>query len=314
MLIRLTGAQFPHFSEVAAGGADVWFSKPDGTVLEHEIERWDATGKMAEIWVRMDTVKGNNSTQYVQMFWGEGAPAVSGQSAVFDTANGFEAAWHLGTDLADATQHAWDGTDHGTTGNSAVAGNGRTFDGSSDYISAAPSKPMLKSAAAATLECWFQVTTAAELSLVSVAAWNNGNTTMASRAAIIINEGKTGNITLVGRTIDNQQNGEQISYEAGAGLLYTWHHIAGVVNYSADSLFLFLDGKQVHSAKVMFNPATTPSTNSEVTVLGAEEDFTQYFFKGMMDEARISRVRRSADWIKLSYENQKSGSTVVTIE
>ncbi len=32
-----------------------------------------------------------------------------------------------------------------------------------------------------------------------------------------------------------------------------------------------------------------------------------------MDELRISSTARSADWIKLSYENQRTGSTYVTI-
>ena len=33
---------------------------------------------------------------------------------------------------------------------------------------------------------------------------------------------------------------------------------------------------------------------------------------GSMDEARISSVGRSADWIKASYDNQKTSSTFLT--
>ena len=40
----------------------------------------------------------------------------------------------------------------------------------------------------------------------------------------------------------------------------------------------------------------------------AEEPFT-----GAMDEIRVSGRARSESWIRLSFENQKHGSTVVTI-
>jgi hypothetical protein len=36
-------------------------------------------------------------------------------------------------------------------------------------------------------------------------------------------------------------------------------------------------------------------------------------FDGILDELRLSNTVRSADWIKLNYENQKSGQTFVTV-
>jgi len=36
-----------------------------------------------------------------------------------------------------------------------------------------------------------------------------------------------------------------------------------------------------------------------------------YVFNGDMDEVRVSKVARSADWVKLQYENQKPLQTVV---
>jgi hypothetical protein len=36
------------------------------------------------------------------------------------------------------------------------------------------------------------------------------------------------------------------------------------------------------------------------------------FFYGSLDEIRVSRVQRSADWIKLCYENQKRDQVVCT--
>jgi len=39
--------------------------------------------------------------------------------------------------------------------------------------------------------------------------------------------------------------------------------------------------------------------------------YNNYNFVGEMDEVRISNVERSADWVKLSYENQKPNQTLV---
>jgi hypothetical protein len=35
------------------------------------------------------------------------------------------------------------------------------------------------------------------------------------------------------------------------------------------------------------------------------------FWKGMLDEVRISNVARSANWIKLSYMNQKADDALI---
>jgi hypothetical protein len=37
------------------------------------------------------------------------------------------------------------------------------------------------------------------------------------------------------------------------------------------------------------------------------------YFYGALDEVRIEQTARSAEWIRLSYETQKSGSKIVVI-
>jgi hypothetical protein len=261
----------------------------------------------------MDTVRGGDISQYIQMSWMNNSDT-GASASVFDTLNGFESAWHLGASLSDATTHDYEGTDHGTTMTEGIAGYCRSFDGYSDHISAARSKPMLRSTAEATIECWANVTNTSTAALVSVAQWSNGNMTSSSRAALIINDEQTGQMIVAGRTTDGQTGSEMLSTPLGSNILNDWHHFAGVIDYAEDSIFLFVDGELRGSAHVSFNGSGTPSTNSEQTVIGSEDDAGNNFLKGMMDEVRISRVRRSAAWIKLSYENQKPGSTVISVE
>ena len=53
-------------------------------------------------------------------------------------------------------------------------------------------------------------------------------------------------------------------------------------------------------------PMTLGATNDRGTV--------STFLQGALDEVRISFGPRSADWVKLSYENQRPGQTLVTFD
>ena len=89
------------FAGAKSGGADLRFGRK-GSVLAYQIDHWDSAGQSAEIWVSVDSVKGNNSTQTIGMYWGKAnAAAASNGSAVFDTAKGFLGVWHMGGAAGD---------------------------------------------------------------------------------------------------------------------------------------------------------------------------------------------------------------------
>jgi len=48
--------------------------------------------------------------------------------------------------------------------------------------------------------------------------------------------------------------------------------------------------------------------------IGTRDTELSHFFEGIIDEARVSHVARSASWVKMCYENQKLGSNIVAIE
>ena len=141
VLVRLSNRSFD-FSEARSNGEDLRFTKNDGTPLWYEIERWDASAQAAEVWVRVDTVFGNDSLHSITMYWGNAnAATVSNAAAVFDTSVGFKGVWHLGegggTTASDATANHFDGTPFNMTATSQAAGaigNAQAFDGTSDFI------------------------------------------------------------------------------------------------------------------------------------------------------------------------------------
>jgi hypothetical protein len=143
VLIRLSSNNFI-FNEARTDGSDLRFTKPDNTLLPFEIERWDAAARLAEIWVKVDTVYGNDSSHFVVMYWGEPATAIALDNAkVFDTVSGFRGIWHLAEEAAgvgakglykDATGRN-NGDDFiSATDRSGIIGCGHAFEGIDDYI------------------------------------------------------------------------------------------------------------------------------------------------------------------------------------
>ena len=86
-----------------------------------------------------------------------------------------------------------------------------------------------------------------------------------------------------------------------------WHHV--VATFADDGtpdaldVLLYVDGAADASSVSLTQPINTAS--SWDVRIGAGNQL----FNGDIDEARISSVVRSADWIKACYDNQKLGST-----
>ena len=76
VLVRLTAANFV-FAQAKADGGDIRFTKNDGTALSFEIERWDPVAGLAEAWVKVDTVRGNDSSRFIIMYWGASASSAA---------------------------------------------------------------------------------------------------------------------------------------------------------------------------------------------------------------------------------------------
>ena len=144
VLVRLTDADID-FAQARLNGADVRFAKANGAQLVYEIEQWDAVARTAAIWIKADTVYGNNSTQKIKMYWGNSAAtSKSDPCAVFPSGNGFLGVWHLGEEQAgtgassvykDATTNGCNGIDYISSSTATgLIGRALAADGVSDYV------------------------------------------------------------------------------------------------------------------------------------------------------------------------------------
>ncbi|MBN2037878.1 MAG: DUF2341 domain-containing protein, partial [Chitinispirillaceae bacterium] len=312
VLLRLNPGSFGGFVNTLASGADIRFAKSNGRHLHYEIERWvDVTGNKdtAEIWVRVDTVKANDSLQHIRMYYGKvGAANRSNPRAVFDTTTGFRGVWHLNEipgaagSVMDRTAAGLDADPYGgmSSGNqvAGIAGTGIYFDGTDDYLHlSSPATPLRFS------------------DNFTVSAWVNASALGGSFRSIF---SRQYGISASESWLLSVNSSAQARFNAGTNIASTpalstgqWYHISGVK--SGSSITLYVNGVLEGSS----GSASTPVMNDNNEVLiGAKnigDPTITELFSGVIDEVIASNVSRSADWIKLCYENQRENQTLVDI-
>jgi len=319
VLIRLTKSDFD-FSSAMPGGKDVRFAKSDNTPLRFEIERWDAGAGAAEIWVRVDTVYGNSTTQTIFMFWGNpNAAPISNSAAVFDTANGFQGVWHLdnagNAPAKDATGNGYDGTPYNMTAASAVAGaigGAREFDGVSGYIAmtgTADSKLSFSQNGSYTVSAWAYVDT------------------FDSKYHVIVGKGHEQYYLKI-KCFGGSALWEFDEYEDKTGWAYTqvgnppnsksWVYLVGVRSGALQQLYingeLALDTFGIMAGTLQRNTGDDFTIGKYVRSVTAPYAEGYCAFSGKIDEVCVSSKARSADWIKLCYMNQRPDVKLVVFK
>lgn len=318
LLVRLSPAQADVFAEARTGGSDIRFQRFPGIPLPYQIDRWDSVSRTAEIWVSVDSVKGNNGAQAIRLYWGKaGVASLSNGNAVFDTSKGFLGVWHMGgaagsrpnstpagvpaTPMAATAGSAYQGISvPGVVGlcdtlRGGIADGGTTTPtGTRDYFDVSPI-PTFNSF---TFSAWSY--------MPSSPAW-----------ARIFDFGN-------GQALDNiffahQAASADLIFDVfpsqdalGTGALVTGQWKFYSVTLSAQdastgsTMTLFMDGVPVATGS-----ATFPELSRTMSFLG-RSNWPDAYYAGKLDEVHISKAGRSADWIKLSYQTQRIGSTVLT--
>jgi hypothetical protein len=320
VLVRLTAARFD-FAEAEKNGEDIRFTKTDGSQIPYEIERWDPVAGFAEVWVKVDTVYGNNDGQYIVMYWGASAgsatSSMSNGAAVFDTGNGFQGVWHMGEAgnaiAKDATANHFDGTPSDTApeGAAGVIGSCRSFNGTSNFIrmnGTADSRLNFQENGTYTVSAWVYADTIDNRSHLVVGK-SNEQYFMKFKFSIPTDPMVWEFVEYHDKTGWSITNSLPVAPSAK-----TWTHIVGV--REGTSQFFYLNGELVDSS-ISVSPATAPrQTGEDVTIgrfLSVAPDSLEGKcpFLGKIDEVRISNAAYGADWIKLCYMNQKELDALV---
>ncbi|WP_435036824.1 DUF2341 domain-containing protein [Pseudomonas neuropathica] len=288
LLVRLHTGNFT-FDGVKEDGSDLRFvAADDKTVLNHQIESFDALMGMALIWVDVPNVEGGQR-QDIWMYYGnQKAPATGNGQLTFDP--NYTALYHF--DGATGTP-AKDTTAYGNTAQSAtgaaidgVVGRALQFSGQPLLLPASPSLQH-NAGSAFTFSAWLRLD-------------------QASSEQLILARREGANSLLVGANqgvpfveIDGQRAVATQALNPGQ-----WQHVA--LTAEGSKVTLFINGREAATlAQAM------PAFNS-VMAIGADLHEGPFQpFVGAIDELRLSKVARAAPLLLADATSQGAESKLV---
>lgn len=289
LLVRLH-RDFFDFGQAKADGADIRFATRAGESLPCQIEEWDPTRGVASLWVRVPVIKGNERQELV-MRWGRAdAASESSGRAVFNQSNGYLSVWHMNGPVKDEVG-TLESKNVGTTAATGMIGPARHLAGKQGIFGGDTISNFPVGSSPHSSEAWIRP----EKVNATLLAWGNeqaqGKVVMQFRSPPHLNMDcyfSDGNV----RSRTTLPLGEWVhvvhTYEKGNSRVY----VNGILDGASTSRAASLSIK---------SPAR----------LWIGGWYDNYDFIGDIDEARVSGVARSADWVKLQYENQKPQQTLV---
>lgn len=286
LLVRLHSDYFD-FSQAHPSGDDIRFSSANGEPLAYQIEEWNPARGVACIWVRIPKIQGN-SRQEIKLHWGNPrAKAESNGKAVFNESNGYLSVWHMDQPVQDAVA-TLTSLDTGATSTAGVIGPARHFPGQKGVFGGERIPNYPSGAASHSTELWVR----AEKPNTTLIGWGNEGGGRGSKVRMQLRSPPHIHIDSDFSDVDGKV----------AVPLREWVHI--VHTYDREDGKIYINGKLDASARPLLN-IKSPAR------LWLGGWYHNYDFVGDIDEVRISKVARSANWIRLQYQNQKPLQTLV---
>jgi len=303
VLVYATG-----LSNIKADGADIRFTSSDGTTeLPREIESY--SGGTLYAWVKVTLTKdaGDADDDVIYMYYGNAAATEPAASSTYGSQNvwddNYKGVWHLSEDpsgtapqMKDSTSNNNDGTSQGSmTAGDQVPGQ---IDGSLDFDGVNDSVGLPEPPASST-----------NINTGSVFAWIKTSSAGTSWRGIVVKQWAYG-MYLYDNTFVIFDFTSLSNRSTGVNLADGNWHLVGFTFQSGISsgTKLYIDGTE------RLTTTLTVSNQNEGMVIGAGDNpGTWQFFSGTIDEARISNLVRSPNWIKTKYNNQSSPSTFCSV-
>jgi len=318
LLVTLTGTDFTDIeNDVDANGYGLNFKAEDdavcggpGTapcVLDHEIELYDTDNDKLVAWVRIPSLDFDDNT-VIYLHYGNPNVTVSTENAAGVWDANFKGVWHL-SEATDATNiDSTSNPNDGTPSDSPVATTGKiagalTFRGDSDTRVGVGTDGSLD---LSLHDSW------------TISAWVEPAADITSSTYPIIYTYGFFRAGLDFAVLEGPADGliEHCRWESGAGWLYSdtamdidaWNHV--VVVRDPTTTYFYLNGEPDGSD----DSVTIIQDNYGSFIGGGEEGADLSDFSGLIDEVRISDTDRDACWIGTEHSNQKSSSTLISVD
>ncbi len=315
LLVRLH-KDFFDFNQAMPNGEDVRFSA-NSNPLSYQIERWDAAGGNADIWVRIPLIKGN-AQQAIRMHWGNDAAfSESNGEKVFQTTKGFAGVWHLSNSLEDATSNNLDGFDSPgkpTINTLGVVGDAREFGINKFLVIRPPGTErdrrvtcMPSGNADRTMSAWVNPENFESHNWASATIGGWGE----PEPGVKPNMG----LSYMSMTGIGQPRFHLYGFDPRAESklpMNEWRHVA--LSVSQDMVRFYVDGvldRTINNDGGVVSKLGTLRTPESTAVDLGDHGNKRGPFNGVLDEVRFESIARSGDWLKLCFENQKPLQSLV---
>ena len=287
LLVRLNSSNF-NFAEAQNDGSDIRFSTSTGADLPYQIDRWDSVGGNAAVWVKIPTITGN-STQEIKIYWGKsGVGSLSSGAGVFNSSNGYASVLHMDDALTD-TLGTTTPSNVNTTVTNGLIGKARTFSAGQGVLCGTSISGLPSGAGSFSTGVWIRTATAPS----NILGWGIQQAS--------------------GKVVMTYASPPHVSMDCFFG----GANVTGTATIPTSAWTYVVHTFQSNSTKLYVNGALDASTSGGGMNIPTPCRFElggwsgTYSFVGDMDEVRISNVVRSADWVKLEYENQKPLQTLI---
>jgi len=294
-------------NKVQGDGDDILFMDNFGVAnrIVHEIESFDGSSGELVAWVNVTSISGSVDTVFYIYYGNPNCGSQQYPDRVWDS--DFIHVWHLGDSLVDSSGFD-DGNDHGTSIVYGKIGKGRDFEqDEKDYVDFGDmSQPGDSSLTTMTWEGWVKPEI---LDIIFMTKYDTSGTDYVSYHLDFRQGGKFGiwcasawGVTTQGMT-DN-------SYS----VIDEWIYLTATFNLGGiNDLNSFINGNEVdftqttNDANVMKNIPVTDELGRCRYEAGTG------YTDGIFDEVRWSKVVRSDDWIKTSFNTMNDPSSFINV-
>jgi len=298
-----------------ADGGDIVFTLANGlTKLDHEVEKYTASTGELVAWVEVPTVSASDDTEIYIYYGNAGVADQWDVTGTWDDGGGnyFKGVWHLKETGVNPTVN--DSTANGNNSNINLSDSTTSgqIDGAMDFTSANHDYiEALNSASLAfsrtdaqSAQIWFKQSSVGVRRPLITKQIGSGqfNTSIYveifsdNKFYIFLGADSLGNIQVKSvNTYTDTSSWHSFSYTYdGSG--------------SASGIKMYYDGFAI-STTIISNTLTTDTMTNSVNFRIGGRNYADIWWNGSLDEVRISKTVRSADWIKTEYNNQSSPAT-----
>jgi len=293
-------------------GTDILFTQSNGTTkIPHEMEYYASTTGELIAWVKSNLSSSTDTNIY--MYYGNSG-ASDQQQATSTWDDNYIHVWHMdgSGNVIDSVDGGDDGTNNGSDSITGKIGKARDLvKNNNDYIDFGDmSQPSNDSLDTVTFEWWISIDATSSSNFILSKYDNAPEPDQHSYENRASSGGKVWtrvySATAWPEKYTTQETDNQELY------IDTWAHVVRAIDLNSGdpNIDIYVDGSEVSSNR------TTQTLNASVFLdVAADDELGSYRGEGgtsysdfKIDEIRISKIKRSSEWIAASYSNQSSPS------